>query len=233
MILFGLLSTLVIIVLFYFKSRNYTPALGIHFFTRFYDLIIRLTMPEKHIRKHLILELAPQKNEKILEFGFGTGQNILYAYQIEPGAEYHGLDIDPEVKHISTKKFTEKNVSAKLHLYDGVTFPFENDSFDKVFSSLVFHHLKTHQKKVYLAEISRVLKSNGKLVIGDWGVSSHFGMRLGFILVQLIDGFKTTSDNIRGKLPEFISGSTLSHVKETFHIDTYLGSYRYYSAKKN
>ena len=215
-----------------FGSKSFTPALGFHFFTKFYDFVIRLTMPEKQIHAQLIKELNPIKGEKILEFGFGTGQNIVYASNKEPNANYHGLDIDPEIKIIAQKKFIMKNISADLHLYDGTTFPFKDNHFDKVFSSLVFHHLKTDQKKAYLSEIKRVLKPNGKLIIGDWGHPAHLGMRIGFLLVQLIDGFKTTSDNIKGMIPRFISDANFSSIKETYHINTYLGSYRYYKAIK-
>lgn len=52
-------------------TQNYIPALGYDFLTVYYDLAIKLTMPEKKFRKLLVDTIKPKANEKILEFGFG------------------------------------------------------------------------------------------------------------------------------------------------------------------
>lgn len=55
-------------------NEKFIPALGYDFLTTFYDLTIKLTMPEKKFRGLLVEAVNPQKGENILEFGFGTGQ---------------------------------------------------------------------------------------------------------------------------------------------------------------
>jgi hypothetical protein len=54
------------------EDKKYIPALGYDWLTGFYDIAIKLTMPETKFRSTLINELTPRDNENILEFGFGT-----------------------------------------------------------------------------------------------------------------------------------------------------------------
>ena len=90
-------------------------------------------------------------------------------------------------------------------MYDGNTLPFEDKSFDKVYSSLVFHQLDSVTKLKCLLEINRILKPEGELIIGDWGKAKTKWMRFSFYLVQLLDGFKTTNDNVNGLMIKYIS----------------------------
>ncbi len=46
--------------------------------------------------------------------------------------------------------------------------PFPDQSFDVVFSTLMMHHLPAGLKRQGLAEIARVLKPGGRLVIADF-----------------------------------------------------------------
>ncbi len=119
-----------------------------------------------------------------------------------------------------------------LDLYDGHTFPYADNSFDKVFSSLVFHQLDQSTKLSSLKEIYRVLKPNGTLIIGDWGEAKNKLMRFTFYFVQMLDGFKTTDDNVKGLLPSFIKQAGFKDVAETNFINTRLGTYSYYQATK-
>ncbi len=214
------------------EKKEFIPALGYNWLTSFYDLTIRLTMPEKKFRTLLIDELDQQNGETILEFGYGTGQNIILANQRNHKTELKGVDIDPKVKSIAENKINKLGLDVKLDLYDGVTFPYADNTFDKVFSSLVFHQLDQNTKLSSLKEIYRVLKPNGELIVGDWGKAKNKIMRFTFYFVQLLDGFKTTNDNVKGLLPKFIKQSGFRNVTETNFINTKIGTYSYYKATK-
>ena len=202
------------------EQKGFIPALGYDFLTAYYDLAIKLTMPEKRFRSLLVEELNPQSGEKILEFGFGTGQNLLLVKQKEPKTDLVGLDIDPKVRDIAQHKISKNGFELPLDLYTGNTFPYSDAQFDKVYSSLVFHQLDAITKLHCLKEIYRVLKPNGYLLIGDWGKAQSRLMRGAFYAVQLLDGFKTTNDNVNGLMPNFISQAGFVNVIESQFINS-------------
>ena len=55
-------------------------------------------------------------------------------------------------------------------------------------STLVFHHLAPNAKARALAEIRRVLRPDGRLVIADYGCPHDRMMRAAFLYIQLLDG---------------------------------------------
>ncbi len=213
------------------EKKDFIPALGYSWLTSFYDLAIRLTMPEQEIRKRLIDELALEE-KRLLEFGFGTGQNLILAKQKSNRFQLVGLDIDPKVKAIAAEKLRKLGLDIQLDLYDGKTFPYQTNTFDRVYSCLVFHQLDRETKTNCLREIFRVLKPDGKLAIADWGKAKNKLMRIAFYTVQLLDGFETTTDNVKGLLPDFMRLAGFREVKEVDWIDTKLGSFCYYTAVK-
>ncbi len=214
------------------ENKKYIPALGYDFLTAYYDLAIKITMPEKKFRRLLVEEINSKENEHILEFGFGKGQNLLLVHKENPKAKLEGLDIDPKVKAIAEHKLAKNKIEIPLHLYDGGIMPFTYNTFDKVYSCLVFHQLDAETKLNCLIELHRVLKPNGKLIIADWGGAKSSWMRFSFYAVQLLDGFKTTNDNVNGLMPLFISDTGFQQVSEVDFINTKIGTYSYYTAIK-
>ena len=157
---------------------------------------------------------------------------MLLVHKENPKAKLEGLDIDPKVKAIAEHKLAKNKIEIPLHLYDGGILPFTDNSFDKVYSCLVFHQLDAEIKLNCLQELNRVLKPNGKLVIADWGKAQNKLMRFTFRLVQLLDGFKTTNDNVKGLMPDFISKAGFDNVLITKSINTAIGTFSYFNAIK-
>jgi hypothetical protein len=69
----------------------------------------------------------------------------------------------------------------------------------------VCHHLAPDTKTLALAEIKRMLRADGRLVIADYGSPVDPLMRLAFSFVQLLDGLQTTRQHIAGQLPDLIA----------------------------
>lgn len=213
-------------------NEKFIPALGYDFLTTFYDLTIKLTMPEKKFRGLLVEAVNPQKGENILEFGFGTGQNLLLVKKQNPDIDLRGLDIDPKVKEIAAYKLAKNILNIPLDLYDGGKFPYQDGEFDKVYSCLVFHQLDAETKLNCLRKIHRVLKPNGSLVIADWGKAQNKLMRLAFGVVQMLDGFKTTNDNVKGRMPGFMEAAGFQNVIVKRSINTAIGTFSYFQSSK-
>jgi ubiquinone/menaquinone biosynthesis C-methylase UbiE len=214
------------------SGKEFIPALGYDFLTDWYDLTIKLTMPERKFRRMLVEQIDPLPGEKILEFGFGTGANLLLVKEKCPDADLRGLDIDPKVQQIAHQKLAKRRLYIPLDLYDGEIFPYTTSRFDKVYSCLVFHQLDAATKLACLREIHRVLKPGGRLTVADWGEAAHVGMRLAFGLVQLLDGFKTTNDNVRGRMPGFIREAGFQNVAVAGSINMAIGTFSYFKAIK-
>ena len=120
----------------------------------------------------------------------------------------------------------------QIDKYDGLVLPYRDNYFERVISSLVFHHLHVEQKRNSLKEIKRVLKLGGELHIADFGKSKNFLMRLAFYQVQLLDGFSTTTDNVKGLLPIYLNEAGFKDVRETKTYNTVFGTLSLYRARK-
>lgn len=214
------------------KKKSFIPALKYSWLTRFFDPVLNFTMPEKKFRKLLIEQAGVKKDERILDFGCGTGTLSIMLKEAEPNALVTGLDVDEEILEIAGKKIAHKGIDIFLVKYSGTLLPYNDSSFDKVVSSLVFHHLDKEQKENSLKEIFRILKPGGELHIADWGKAANPLMRLLFYLVQLLDGFKTTSDNVKGLLPSYIQNAGFWNVARRKKINTVFGTLCLYSATK-
>lgn len=210
----------------------YIPALKYHFLTPIYDWFIRLTMPELKVKNQLIQQAELQTGEKILDFGCGTATLTLLIEEQTTDCVIIGLDTDPQIMAIATKKISQNKSSITLTLYDGETIPFSEATFDKVLSSWVFQHLTTSQKIAAFKEINRVLKPQGELHIADWGKAETKLMRFLFFVVQVFDNFYTTNDNVKGKLPQLIRKGGFQRVDIVGNQSTLFGTLSYFKALK-
>ncbi|SHJ71127.1 MerR family transcriptional regulator [Tepidibacter formicigenes] len=102
------------------------------------------------------------KNDmKLLEIGVGTG-NLAKRF-LEKGYNIIGVDQSREMLNIAKEKFPK----LKLRLGEFLKLPFENNAFDCIVSSYALHHLNDEEKKIAIKEMLRVLKLDGKIIIGD------------------------------------------------------------------
>ncbi len=57
-------------------------------------------------------------------------------------------------------------------------------------------------------------------------------MRVPFYLVQLLDGFETTTDNVQGMFTSYMENAGFEKVEEVRQISTLLGALSFYKAEK-
>jgi SAM-dependent methyltransferase len=110
--------------------------------------------------------------------------------------------------------------------------PYSDDSFDRVLSSLLFHHLTRENKIRTLTEVFRVLRPSGELHVADWGKAQNAFMRIAFLLVQALDGFNTTADNVSGILPDLFRSAGFEEVQQSTRYSTIFGTLSLYRARK-
>ncbi len=108
-------------------------------------------------KQNLIPYIKSVANKKVLDAGAGTGR--ISKRLADAGADVTALDISPEMLAILNKK--NKNIETVEG--DLENMPFENETFDMVFSSLALVHLK--KLEPFLDECYRVLKDDGKFIL--------------------------------------------------------------------
>lgn len=102
----------------------------------------------------------------ILEIGPGNGLHINYLFEKNPNIKYIGIDISELMVQEATELNSEftKNGKAIFKLTDGEIIEKENNSINAIFTVNTLYFWKN--PKEYLQELFRVLKNDGKLILG-------------------------------------------------------------------
>lgn len=118
----------------------------------------------------MVIELAKVKpGEKVLDVACGTGSLTLTAESYaKPGGKVYGIDASPEMIEVAKKKAarSKSDVVFEIGLIEKLDFP--DATFDVVISRLAIHHLPDDLKHKAFAEILRVLKPGGRVLITDF-----------------------------------------------------------------
>jgi ubiquinone/menaquinone biosynthesis C-methylase UbiE len=210
----------------------FVPALRFHRLTRFYDPLVRLTLREARWRALLVAQASLRSGHRVLDLGCGTGSLTLMLKRACPDADVTGLDADPSVLARARRKAAAKGLAIDFREGTAVAPPFAWRSFDRIVSSLLFHHLVPDDKRQSLWEAFELLKPAGELHVADWGRPHGPLMRLAFLPGQVLDGFSTTADSVRGMLPRYMEEAGFEPVEETHRERTVFGSLAVYRALK-
>lgn len=212
------------------SNAAYLHALRFAWLTRFYDPVVALTVRERTFKQRLITLAGIESGQEVLDIGCGTGTLAILIKQTCPGAKVTGLDGYPEILDRARRKMQAAAVDIRLDQGLSHELPYQDASFDRVVSSLFFHHLDRDGKQGTLSEIRRVLRSGGELHIADWGRPANTLMRGLFFFIQMLDGFETTADNVAGHLPHYVSEAGFIDVRERDALNTVFGTLAFYSA---
>lgn len=123
----------------------------------------------RELRRRTIILARLRSGEVALDVGCGTGTLALEVAS-RVGRRGHVAGIDPGTAQIARaqKKAARRQVSIAFQIGVIEQLPFPDQTFDVVFSTLMMHHLPTSLKRQGLAEIARVLKPGGRLIIADF-----------------------------------------------------------------
>ena len=110
-----------------------------------------------------------QPGETVLDVGCGTG-TLANEVQQRVGARGRVVGIDPGPQQIARAraKAARRHLPSEFQLGVIEHLAFPDQTFDVALSTLMMHHLPAGLKRQGLAEIARVLKPGGRLVIADF-----------------------------------------------------------------
>lgn len=105
-------------------------------------------------------ELARRSRDlSILDFGCGIGGSIPGFRELLPRSCVTGVDVSSESLALARRQLPD---DVRLEAFDGARLPFDDATFDIVFTSCVFHHIPPTDRDASLREIRRVLKPGGE-----------------------------------------------------------------------
>lgn len=110
-----------------------------------------------------IKTLLIEDNEHILEIGHGNAGHVRNILNKAIDVKYTGIDISETMHHEAIKLNKDFKNQAEFVLYEGTELPFEDKTFDKIFTvnTVYFWEKPTD----FLNEIYRVLKDSGTFVL--------------------------------------------------------------------
>lgn len=182
------------------EREGYLSALRFPALNRAFDPVVRLTMRESRFKPELIEQARIESGHRVLDVGCGTGTLAIMVKQSVSGAEVVGLDGDPDILRQGRAKAERAGVEVQLDHAYSTELPYEDASFDRVLSTLFFHHLSTDDKLQTARELLRVLRPGGQLHIADFTRPTDPLMAAAFQLVRTFDGRERTRVNARGEL---------------------------------
>jgi ubiquinone/menaquinone biosynthesis C-methylase UbiE len=141
----------------------------------------RFTETERaYLRKRL------GSDDDVLELGCGTGRFV-----VAFGGEVRsmtGLDLSPAMLEQASRKGEAAGLELQLVEGDMRNLPFDDDSFDVVYSMLALMHLPVDSRQQVFLEAARVLRPGGRMIVGVKNANFerlHEGDR--FVTVDITD----------------------------------------------
>ena len=136
----------------------------------FYDaLVTALTFGRGRAFREGTLDFARvSAGERVLDVGCGTGDLALGAKR-RVGAEgtVHGIDAGEEMIGRARQKALRQGLDVTFEVAAAQALPFPDGAFDLVLCTLVIHHLPKDARRQAIAEMRRVLRPEGRLLILD------------------------------------------------------------------
>ena len=162
---------------------------------------------------NLVVEKAEIKNgHKVLDLGFGYGDQDIYIANKFVDTKIYGLNILPKQVNEAIKKVELAGLANRIILDEGdaVNLPFENDTFDVVIAIEAAFHFNTRQR--FFRESYRVLKAGGVICLADCLPSKFAQMDNQFLSASLNMGIPIENQYGIEKYTELLGLSGFSDV---------------------
>lgn len=122
---------------------------------------------EYHIPE--VVQFHKHKGKKVLEIGCGLGTDLIQFAR--HGAIVTGVDLTTRSIELVKKRFEIYNLPGEFSVVNAEELPFEDNTFDYVYSHGVIHHSPNTEKIV--ENIYRVLKPNGEFMVMIYHKNSY------------------------------------------------------------
>jgi demethylmenaquinone methyltransferase/2-methoxy-6-polyprenyl-1,4-benzoquinol methylase/phosphoethanolamine N-methyltransferase len=182
----------------------------------YYDFTVNLVTLGKAraLRKMTVAQALIKPGDSVLDVGCGTGEVTLLAKTRAKEGKVYGIDPAPEMIAVARSKAARKKLDVDFRLGVIEALPFPDASLDVVTSSLMMHHLPEELKVRGLAEIYRVLKPGGRLLIADFMRPTGSFLNHLFIAFTRHQGLKSGVEDLQ-RLLKNAGFSQIAQLNET------------------
>jgi len=140
-------------------ERTYLPAAGHDWTLPLYDPFVKLLGGDR-VRGTLLNQAALKANHRVLDIGCGTGTLAVLIKRLYRNVAVVGLDPDPKALGRARRKAARAAMSIRFDQGFADELPYPDASFDRVFSSFMFHHLEAGRREApFTCSTSRDRKS--------------------------------------------------------------------------
>ncbi|GAA2424767.1 class I SAM-dependent methyltransferase [Streptomyces macrosporus] len=155
---------------------------------RRYELAGSLLLP--WIRRRMFVRLAERAGvgpgDRVLDVGCGTGAlTRAVAAAVSPGGSVLGVDPSRQMVEYARRRAERRGENSSFALGVAQELDAEDGSFDAVVSSFAVHHVPEDRRERAFAEMFRVLRPGGRLLVADFRghAERHAAMvaRAGFV----------------------------------------------------
>jgi ubiquinone/menaquinone biosynthesis C-methylase UbiE len=149
---------------------------------------------------HDVMEFGQHPGQDVLEIGGGIGTDL--AQFARNGSRVTDIDLAAGHLQLAQENFQLRGLTGRFIHHDAETLPFDDASFDVVYSNGVLHH--TPNTRAVVREIRRVLRPGGRAIIMLYAENSlHYWRKLVWLF-----GIK------QGLLDRFSMGEIMSRTVE-------------------
>ncbi|MEW5756293.1 MAG: methyltransferase domain-containing protein [Pseudomonadota bacterium] len=191
------------------RAPPHTHGVTMSWAAPFYDLYCPWLGLGPGFRRETLHHAGLRSGEHVLDVGCGTGVLTRLAAATVGSAGYVvGIDPSPGMLAKARRNATGTPVEFRLGAIEAL--PFHDASFDLVLSSFMMHHLPPEVKRAGLAEVYRVLKPGGRLLVVDIDKPSN---PLWWLLCWPLLFFHFTATNLRGEVPAYLRAAGFAPVE--------------------
>ena len=209
------------------SSRTYLPAAGHDWSLPLYDPIVKLLGGDA-ARQALLDHASLRSGYRVLDVGCGTGTLATLIKRRYPDVEVVGFDPDPKALARARCKAARAAVSIQFDQGFGDDLPYPEASFDRVFSSFMFHHLPHDEKGKTLRAVRRVLKPDGEFHMLDF--EGPEDGKHGF-LARLLHSGHRLKDNSESRVLGLMKHAGFADPRKIERRAMLLGHIAYYRAR--
>jgi ubiquinone/menaquinone biosynthesis C-methylase UbiE len=148
------------------SQQTYLPPMGKKWLLPLYDPFTWLSGVGR-VHNQLLDRAGLERGQRVLEIGCGTGNVLTALGRRRLGIEAVGIDPDEGALRKARRKAARRQLPIKYELAYAGELPLPDESFDRVLSSLMLHHLDDEERTRALREVRRVLRPGGQLHVVD------------------------------------------------------------------